>query len=201
MAIYRYKKDFVKEVIDCKTEKLTSLIEARYCLSLDLNNGLDSSYAVVMLNPSKANKEISDLTIDKLARFSHSMNEAGTLHIVNLFPFYEPKSENLASIIKNLRIADEELYNQAMDLNGQIIESFVKGAKKVILAWGDCPDSFSKLLYDQELKKIGELLKQLNYKETYAIKTQFERLLTVKNSPRHPSRPSLISLEPYSLQS
>lgn len=134
MPVYKYKPEFVSKVIECKTERLTDSIEARYCLSIKLNNTLDSSYVFIMLNPSIAGRDVSDLTINKLCKFSHSLNEVGTIHIANLYPFYETNSMLLSSLIKNLQNENKNLFDEVMATNRQLLSSLVKDSKKVVLS-------------------------------------------------------------------
>ena len=68
-----------------ESKLLLSFIDKQYLASI-------ASYVFIMLNPSIADKEVSDLTITKLCNFSHSLNEVGFIHIVNLYPFYETNS-------------------------------------------------------------------------------------------------------------
>ncbi|KAF6690709.1 MULTISPECIES: DUF1643 domain-containing protein [Bacillus] len=197
MSVYKYKPAVVKEVLECKTERLTDSIEARYCLSIKLNNNLDSSHVFIMLNPSIADKEVSDLTITKLCNFSHSLNEVGSIHIVNLYPFYETNSAELSSIIHKLQKENSSLYEATVKTNHQIIANLAKESKKVIFAWGDCPKRFDKRSFNKQCNDVKQLLKGINKDEAFVIKTHYNRLLTVKNSPRHPSRPGLKWLEAY----
>ncbi|MBU8886025.1 MULTISPECIES: DUF1643 domain-containing protein [Bacillus] len=197
MSVYKYKPAVVKEVLECKTERLTDSIEARYCLSIKLNNNLDSSYVFIMLNPSIADKEVSDLTITKLCNFSHSLNEVGSIHIVNLYPFYETDSAELSSIIHKLQKADRSLYETAVKTNHQIIANLAKESKKIIFAWGDCPKRFDKRSFNKQCHDVKQLLKGINKDEAFVIKTHYNRLLTVKNSPRHPCMNRLNGLMPY----
>ncbi|CUB28512.1 hypothetical protein BN2127_JRS1_08914 [Bacillus cereus] len=197
MPVYKYKPEFVSKVIECKTERLTDSIEARYCLSIKLNNSLDSSFVYIMLNPSIAGRDVSDLTINKLCKFSHTLNEVGTIHIANLYPFYETNSTMLSSLIKNLQHENTNLFDTVMATNRQVLSSLVRNSKKVVLAWGDCPDLFDKQFHKKQCNDFMLLLKEANQTQVYVIKTHFDKLLTVKNSPRHPSRPMLKGLEPY----
>ncbi|MEC1289536.1 DUF1643 domain-containing protein [Bacillus mojavensis] len=198
MRIYRYKPEFVKEVIECNTETLTSSINVRYNLSIKLNNTLDSSYVFIMLNPSQANKDISDLTISKLCKFSHSLNEVGTIHIVNLYPYCETDPKQLSSKIQSLKQENSRLYKKSIESNHLILRSFAKKAKKIILAWGDCPDSFNKHNYTNQCNKVKSLLKEeVNQENIFVIKTHHNTLLTLQNSPRHPCMNRLNCLLPY----
>ncbi|MFN2747274.1 MULTISPECIES: DUF1643 domain-containing protein [Bacillus] len=199
MPVYKYNPNFVKEVVECKTERLTASIEARYCLSIKLNNSLDSSYVFIMLNPSKADKKISDLTIGKLCKFSHSLNEVGAIHVVNLYPFYETDSKLLSSLISYLQNENSDLFRQATENNLQIIRSLAKGAKKVILAWGEYPKKFNKQAYRKQCEDCIALLQEIEQDQIYAIKTQHENLLTLTRFPRHPSKNRLVNLELYPL--
>ncbi|AWD89933.1 DUF1643 domain-containing protein [Bacillus velezensis] len=164
---------------------------------MKLNNNLDSSHVFIMLNPSIADKEVSDLTITKLCNFSHSLNEVGSIHIVNLYPFYETNSAELSSIIHKLQKENSSLYEATVKTNHQIIANLAKESKKVIFAWGDCPKRFDKRSFNKQCNDVKQLLKGINKDEAFVIKTHYNRLLTVKNSPRHPSRPGLKWLEAY----
>ncbi|MBN7742792.1 DUF1643 domain-containing protein [Bacillus velezensis] len=197
MSVYKYKPAVVKGVLECKTERLTDSIEARYCLSIKLNNNLNSSYVFIMLNPSIADKEVSDLTITKLCNFSHSLNEVGSIHIVNLYPFYETNSAELSSIIHKLQKENRSLYEAAVKTNHQIIANLAKESKKVIFAWGDCPKRFDKRSFNKQCQDVKQLLKGINKDEAFVIKTHYNRLLTANNSPRHPCMNRLNGLMPY----
>ncbi|MFT4447270.1 DUF1643 domain-containing protein [Bacillus subtilis] len=175
MPVYKYKPEFVSEVIECKTERLTDSIEARYCLSIKLNNSLDSSFVYIMLNPSMAGRDISDLTINKLCKFSHTLNEVGTIHIANLYPFYETNSTMLSSLIKNLQHENTNLFDTVMATNRQVLSSLVRDSKKVVLAWGDCPDLFDKQFHKKQCNDFMLLLKEANQNQVYVIKTHFDK--------------------------
>ncbi|MCX4184177.1 DUF1643 domain-containing protein [Bacillus amyloliquefaciens] len=164
---------------------------------MKLNNNLDSSYVFIMLNPSIADKEVSDLTITKLCNFSHSLNEVGSIHIVNLYPFYETNSAELSSIIHKLQKENRSLYEATVKTNHQIIANLAKESKKVIFAWGDCPKRFDKRSFNKQCQVVKQLLKGINKDEAFVIKTHYNRLLTVKNSPRHPCMNRLNGLIPY----
>ncbi|WP_350272341.1 DUF1643 domain-containing protein [Bacillus cabrialesii] len=58
-------------------------------------------------NPSDADATVSDPTINILSELLHTREncyEIGTIYIVNVYPFYEPNSENLFELLKNINI-------------------------------------------------------------------------------------------------
>lgn len=84
------------------------------------------SYAsFILLNPSKANKNKSDLTVDKCLAFAQKW-ELGGIEIVNLFAYRSPKKEILKTISDPIGPENDRY----------ILES-VKNASLVVAGWGN----------------------------------------------------------------
>ena len=65
--IHRYKCYVNRNKIDFKGDIVNGLF--RYLLTVPLRNKGKKKVLVIMKNPSKANKEISDLTINRVLKF------------------------------------------------------------------------------------------------------------------------------------
>ena len=61
----------------CDRSFLTREVEGRYLLKLKLKNNYNNTVTIVMMNPSKANENISDQTINKIVSFVNRMNNDG----------------------------------------------------------------------------------------------------------------------------
>ncbi len=142
--VYRHP-DFVTKTEDKRIEKENK----RLWLSLNIDNSLKESLLVIMKNPSRATKDISDKTVYTVTNYVHKnrgkysqLKDIGTVIIVNLIPYYETDSSLLAT--SDLKIIDEE--------NIQTIYNLSSIHKNVIIAWGDHPKGLYKEY--EELKRI-----------------------------------------------
>lgn len=191
MAQYNLK--YIRGVIDCQYSQLTSSIQARYMLSVDLNNKSNKVATFIMMNPSKADFNNSDLTVNKVIKFSFIKGKGsiGIINIVNLFPFYETHSGSLQAVIKQVKNMPNLIFKDIMTLNNEMIKQALQSSNYIVLAWGNPSDNIDKRLHFDQCKYINSYIRTLNNKKIYVIKTQFEKILTNEGYPRHPSRPSL----------
>jgi hypothetical protein len=162
-------KDFVEDVIiDAQHNK-------RYSLELIIDNEKTETIIVIMKNPSKATKEISDATINRVSTFIHNnvnqnlvLNNVGKIVILNLIPYYETESEKLQDI----------KYSMIDFKNLESINHYCSTYKNVIIAWGDRPKG---LFYEYvELKKFVLDILERNKNDLYYV----ESFSNSKN-PRH----------------
>lgn len=144
--VYKHP-DFVVKTADKRIESENK----RLWLSLTIDNELKESIVVILKNPSRATKEISDKTVFNITNYIFKnrnkfkpLNNIGNIIIVNLIPFYETYSELLAN--KNIKIVDKE--------NLKTIETLTKTHKNVIIAWGNHP---SGLYNEYEILKAEVL--------------------------------------------
>jgi len=121
--VYRYPK-FVKEVTLLNDE------EKRYWLNLKLDNSKQESITIILKNPSRANKEISDKTVYNVANYIfknqnryQELRNIGNITILNLIPYYQTYSEKL-KVLKEIIIDPENI---------KTINNFTKKNKKVNL--------------------------------------------------------------------
>jgi hypothetical protein len=168
--IYRHPH-FVIKTADKRIEKENK----RLWLSLTINIKLKESLTVILKNPSRATKDISDKTVYTVTSYVHKNREKypqlkniGTVIILNLIPFYETYSELLAE--SNLKIIDKK--------NMQTINDLTLKHKNVIIGWGDHPKGLYKE-YEELKKKALNTLKANKNNIFYVDK------LSKNGNPKH----------------
>ena len=127
----------------------------RLWLTLTIEENLKESVVVILKNPSRATKDISDKTVFNVTNYIHKNREnykqlknTGTIIILNLIPFYETYSDQLA--ISKTKIIDKE--------NLKTIKDFSLKNKNVIIAWGDHPKGLYNE-YEHIKKSVLDILK------------------------------------------
>ncbi|MEH2205049.1 MAG: DUF1643 domain-containing protein [Nostoc sp.] len=117
----------------------------------------------VMLNPSKADDNQDDPTLNKCIKFAHHW-DYGSLEVVNLFAYITPKP-------RELRQVDDPVGSE----NNSYIKSATERANLIILAWGS--SKYPKKNCDRD----KEVLSLISDKKTlHCLK------LTKKGYPNHP---------------
>lgn len=191
----QYNDDYVEKIVDCEKQQLTKNIEGRYLLKVKLKNNFTDSITVAMMNPSKADKEFSDDTVNKVISFVFEMNSCidcnirniGFINIVNFFPAYEPNSgkvrDKLDKIISQGKLTKMQIRNKSA------FKKAVSESQKVVLAWGDIPSKVKAKIHNHEAIMMYNLLIDYGLEDdTYLFKyEEFEQILTNKKRPRHPS--------------
>lgn len=147
----------------------------RLWLSLNIDSNLKDSLLVILKNPSRATKDISDKTVYTVVSYVHKNREKypqfkdiGTVIILNLIPFYQTYAELLAT--SNLNIIDKE--------NLQTINELTSIHKNVIIAWGDHPKGLYKE-YEELKKTTLDKLKENKNNVFYVDK------LSKNGNPKH----------------
>ncbi|UED79595.1 DUF1643 domain-containing protein [Lysinibacillus sp. CD3-6] len=177
--IFHYKNEYVKSVKLVHHDVATN---RRYRLDIELKNG-DNEKAVhlMMINPSKANEEISDNTLNRIIKYVSLNNVAGVLQdigkiiITNLYVVCETYPEKVDEYI-TVQSLD---FVKGIDRNGKynndsIIEMANKEAQLIIIAWG------KGYIFDYD-KRIQEIFSLMKNKEIYQMED-----LTQEGYPRHP---------------
>lgn len=167
-VIYKYK-----QYIDVDNILINQEGEYRYSLFIPYKNPVNKkNVLVIMRNPSKANKDISDKTINNVLGFCH--NKYDGVYMTNLYPYYETNSTKVKDFIESVS------YEEQMEKNAQILDTLLESVDEVIAAWGT-NNTGSK--YDKGYEDvIGQILETLNKKnkDVYAM-----RFVASKN-PWHP---------------
>ncbi len=127
--VYRYP-DFVREV------ELYQEGKKRYWLTLTISDNPKEELCVILKNPSRADREVSDKTVYNVSSYVYrnrkrhaDLRNVGKVTILNLIPFYQTYSDQLLKLKDG--IADRE--------NLRSIQKFSRNCDKVILAWGNHP--------------------------------------------------------------
>lgn len=163
--------EFVLVTADKRIEKENK----RLWLSLKIDKIATESLLVILKNPSRASKDISDKTVFTVTNYVHrnrkkisAFKNIGTVIIVNLIPFYETYADQLG--ILGVNIIDKQNQDTIMDLTSK--------HKNVIVAWGDHP----KGLY-----KEYEQLKQTTFDTLRANKNNvfYVDKLSKNGNPKH----------------
>lgn len=173
--------------VDKKNITCSSKMQVRCVLKIPILNSIKKSKKalVVMMNPSKADKNESDLTVNKIIKFLSKNKFASVVTICNLFPFYESESTDLGSLIspnKEYKNFENQLKKNRREINKQ-----VKDADVIILAYGDCPGGLSIKIHRKEVAELFNNL--LNKNNIYVFGYEgLESFHTVDNNPYHPSK-------------
>lgn len=114
--IYKHP-DFVTNTEDKRIEKENK----RYWLSLTIDSKLKDSLLVILKNPSRATKDISDKTVFTVTNYVYKnknkylqFKDIGIVVILNLIPFYQTYAELLA--ISDINIIDEKNFQLLTNL-------------------------------------------------------------------------------------
>lgn len=133
--------------------------ENRFSMYVPFKNSKNTNQVlVIMRNPSKANKNESDMTINNVLNFCH--DKYSGVFFANLFPFYETEPNNLKEHIqksdyKNLMDRNERAINDLLSVNPIITE--------VIVAWGTNESNLGGK-YQEAINCVLQILK--NHKKS-----------------------------------
>lgn len=137
--------DFVLDTADKRIEKENKHL----WLSLHIDKNAKESLLVILKNPSRATKDISDKTVFNVTNYIYknrqkysALKNVGTVIIANLIPFYKTYADQLAT--SGLRIIDNQNQDTITDLTSK--------HKNVIVA---CPPK--KGLY-KEYEKLKQTM-------------------------------------------
>jgi len=143
----------------------------RYLLRIPLKNKSNKKVLVIMKNPSKANKDISDLTINRVLTFCNREGYS-EVNIMNLYSYYSTNSKRIAELIRN-----GEMDTAVGKDNDSIMKSVLKEVNDVIVAWGS--NTFGRT---REYKnRILQIINIISHKNLYCV----EENKSKKWYPRH----------------
>ena len=163
--------DFVIKTEDRRIENQNK----RLWLSLQIDKDAPESLLIILKNPSRATKDISDKTVFTISNYVHKNKDkypefknVGKLIIANLIPFYETYSYQLAT--SDLKLFDKD--------NGDTLSELTSKHNNVIIAWGNHP---------RGLKKEYEILKQSAFDILQANNNNvfYVDKLTKSGNPKH----------------
>lgn len=163
---YRYK-DYVhfKKIESDKEEN------CRFLIAYDLDGGCKRKKAlVVMENPSKADQNISDQTVNHVLEYMHEFRYS-EVYIMNLIPKYGTDSGSM----------DDDLSGREdlLKKNDDLICAVSRKVSKVFAAWGG-KSGFDKEYYNTRIQSVKSRLKDKPL-YCYAINK-------TNRQPKHPGR-------------
>lgn len=177
--------------VNCDKRKLGNGIFIRSYLDVRFsigNNRKSTVITYIMMNPSKADNDISDLSVNAVIKLSYNLackQGIGNVkvNIVNLFPFYETNSKKLYEKLE--RYAEKEY------IINVIIEERINESDTIIFAWGNIPPKCKEL----HQNKVQFFFNKINRKDnTFVLRTHYDNVLSQKANPMHPNRKRLIGL-------
>ena len=191
-----YNPIYYESVVSCDKKNLTKNIEGRYLLKIKLKNSYTDILTIVMMNPSKADNEDSDSTVNKVIKFVYEMNTSkdsiihkiGYLNILNVFPAYEPNSMEVKTKL-DIIISDNKLQLMQSE-NRKAYDKAFSESQYIVFAWGDVPSNVKAEYHNHEVIMAYDLIVNYGLEEkVYIIKyEEYEQILTNNKRPRHPSR-------------
>lgn len=162
--VYKYP-DFITDITLEKTDT------KRYWLKLVFDESKKETVVLILKNPSRANKEVSDKTVYNVSSYIYKnrdkypeFKDVGSIIILNLIPNYQTYSDQL-----------EPLKNEIIDPeNLAVLKRFTSQCENVIIGWGNHPrglykeyqqlktnvmdilsDNINKVLYVDKMSKAG----------------------------------------------
>jgi hypothetical protein len=156
--VYEYKnlvkKTDIKIIEDDENNK-------RYLLEIPLHNQGIKSVLVILKNPSKANKYVSDLTVDRILTFCHNEGYS-KVYVMNLFSYYSTEPNRITQLIDDGRFTDA-----IGDKNNQILKEVLDIVDEVIVAWGG--NSIHRKHY--YMKRINDVINIINGKKIFYVQS------------------------------
>ncbi|MBY0117985.1 DUF1643 domain-containing protein [Paenibacillus xylanexedens] len=184
-------------------------IEKREYLSVTLKSSGIKQLTVIMMNPSNADSEESDATINKIVKhFNKNDNklyrDIKTINIVNLFSICSSKSKELNEKLEKIILNNVIEVSDIIFSNRSMIETKISDSEFIVLAWGDCPIDFYATTYFREIESVMNFLKKFEKKKTFIFHVENKRAkargvaydneLTSLKNPVHPSNGEIKSM-------
>lgn len=165
---FKYKDYVLKQDIKFIGNSNSNL---RYLLEIPLKNNTGKTVLVIMKNPSLADKNKSDHTINNVLKFCNS-KQFSAVYIMNLYAYYSTKSKGIANLIKNNqeRLAIGEN-------NDALLQQISNKVSDVIVAWGSNTFGCTKQ-YKNRIKMVTNIIKG---KELYYV----EQISKCRWYPKH----------------
>lgn len=179
----------------CHPVSIIEGVDARYNLTVTINEQYTKVLTYIMMNPSKANNYESDITINKVIKFTANIKneiyEVGKVSIINLFALYEPKSPSLQKLMEQVMQSPTK-YNSYCKSNRRAIEKAISDSEYIVLSWGNIPKGMSAKVHNTEVRHVYDCLKKYEKLDSvYVLKSSsphHKTILTTKKRPRHPNR-------------
>lgn len=154
---------YVKIPTVCEPQEIPDTpYKLRYSLTAKLNNSFENKLLFILMNPSHATDSISDDTINICAHIAYAdlkQLEIGSITIVNIHPYYQPKSFKLQIILDDLKTNYPKLYKSSMNENMTTILQEIDNTNYVFLCTGLVPEKIvDKVSYGKLVRSIHNYL-------------------------------------------
>ncbi|MEJ2583882.1 MAG: DUF1643 domain-containing protein [Robiginitalea sp.] len=130
----------------------------RYRMDIEIGPEGDDTFVVIQKNPSRANAEVSDHTINRVLNYLYHNREKyaclqgiGKVVFLNLIPWYETYSDRL---VKRDKVLSDSK-------NLRVIEACLSTGSPCIIAWGNPPRGLGKP-YTALSEKVCNLLRKFS---------------------------------------
>ncbi|UPO91084.1 DUF1643 domain-containing protein [Niallia sp. Man26] len=179
--------------IDIDKESYLGNVDVRYSLTIPfLNRREGLSVGIILMNPSGANEDKSDGTVNKIINFFYDYqidrHQIKDISICNVLPVYAINTSTALMNIKFLKEAN--VLDRVQKLNEDKLAIAMKNKGLIVLGWGK-PEvkTIPNLLYYKEVLRIVELLSILHKDNLYVfdIKNAISTF-TEHGDPRHAGR-------------
>ncbi|WP_410986533.1 DUF1643 domain-containing protein [Bacillus cereus] len=172
-------------------------VDVRYSLTIPfLNRREGLSVGIILMNPSGANKDTSDGTVNKLIDFFYDYQIDGhqikDISICNVLPVYASNTPMTLTKIRSLNQAN--VLDRVQKLNEAKLAIAMKDKGLIVIGWGK-PEvkTIPNLLYYKEVLRIVDLLSILHKDDLYVfdIKNAISTF-TENGDPRHAGRSAIL---------
>jgi len=187
-----------QHMIDIDEDTFMENIKVRYSLTIPfLNRREGLSVGIILMNPSKADTNISDGTVNKLINFFYDYQIDNLLikdiTICNVLPVYASNTKSAITKIRDLYAAN--VLDRVQKVNEDKVSEVMKNKNLMVLGWGK-PEvkTIPNLYYYKEVLRIVNLLSKTHEDSLYvfdimkAIST-----FTEHGDPRHAGRSASLS--------
>ncbi|ANP80428.1 hypothetical protein BAQ53_06020 [Bacillus sp. B25(2016b)] len=199
----------------CKKERIVDndnlFIEKRELLKVELNKQGDKIVSVIMMNPSKADSNHSDSTVNKIikkfyeASFQEVANDVKYVNILNLLPIYNPNNKELLNNMNTIILEfSSNYFLNILESNIMTIRKEIENSHYIVLAWG-MPENFPLPLYFEQAAKVLKTLEHSNDNvyvfKMKSLKGEIYNLTKQFLNPPHPSKGDILDLVAVDVES
>lgn len=182
-----------KHNITIEEDIFSGNVKIRYSLTipfLDRSEGV--SMGIVLMNPSEADSNKSDGTVNKLIDFFYDYQLDGCkikdITICNIIPIFASNTQTVKTQISKLH--QDNVLDEIQNLNEAKMETILKNKKLIVLSWGK-PEvkTIPNLFYYKEVLRIVNLLSLLHKNNLYVFEIKNAiSTFTENGDPRHAGR-------------
>ncbi|CAD5898181.1 DUF1643 domain-containing protein [Carnobacterium maltaromaticum] len=123
---HKYTNYVKKDKIDICIKKMKGF-EFRTYLKIPLINKSEKKMIIIMMNPSKANKDDSDITVNKVLEYANKNELYNEVIILNVISLYESSSNKIKKVRNDfIQCHSKEKFEELMKINFNKIKSTVE---------------------------------------------------------------------------